>query len=54
MIELYCDKFMEYFGIDLREVGDDYMPLIEDIIPDYPAKDEVEANKRFPDEGSCD
>lgn len=50
MLDLYCDKFIKTFGADLKEVGEDYMPLIEGIIEDYPAREEFEAMKRFTEE----
>ena len=48
MIDIYCDEFKRIYNVDLREVSDEYEPLIEGIIdPDLYTDERV---KRFSDE----
>ena len=48
MMELHRGKCVEIYDVDLFLVDEDYEPLIEGIIEDYPAKAAVEARRRFP------
>ena len=49
MMELHRGKCVEIYDVDLFLVDEDYEPLIEGIIEDYPAKAAVEARRRFPE-----
>ena len=40
MINLYSDEFLKVYGVDLREVDEDYEPYIEGIIDPSLYKDE--------------
>lgn len=48
MMDLHRRKYAEIYGIDIDAIDEDYMPLIDGIIEDYPAKAEAEAMLRFP------
>ena len=47
MLNIYCDKYQELYHVDLRIPDDNYWPLEEGIIEDYPTKQEVMNNRRF-------
>ena len=47
MMDLHREKCVEIYSVDLYAVDEDYEPIIDGIIEDYPAKAAVEGRRRF-------
>ena len=48
MMDLHRGKCAEIYDVDIYSVDEDYEPVIEGIIDEYPAKAAVERMRRFP------
>ena len=51
IMDLYRKKYAEIYAMDIDEVDEDYQPVIEGIIEDFPAKEMLESLRRFPEVG---